>query len=102
MIINGVKRNLIKQWGTTTISLTVSQNAVEGNTPITFPTTFPNAVLSLQASVLTDVAGGTCETCRPSATSNTGATLRGMSISSNSAGSPTAGTVTVYWEATGY
>ncbi|WP_459178550.1 gp53-like domain-containing protein [Kosakonia radicincitans] len=102
MIINGVKSNLIKQWGTTTISLTVSQNAVEGNVSVVFPTAFPTAPLSLQASVLTDVTGGTCETCRPTALSTTGAVLRGMSISSNSAGSPTAGTITVYWEAIGY
>ena len=102
MIINGVKSNLIKQWGTATISLTVQQNAVEGNAPIVFPTTFPTAPLSLQASVLTDVIGGTCETCRPTALSTTGATLRGMSLSSNTSGAPTAGNITVYWESIGY
>ncbi|QJT79572.1 phage tail protein [Kosakonia sp. MUSA4] len=102
MIINGVKSNLIKQWGTATISLTVQQNAVEGNAPVVFPTTFPTAPLSLQASVLTDVIGGTCETCRPTALSTTGATLRGMSLSSNTSGAPTAGNITVYWESIGY
>jgi len=93
---------LIIQWGTTTISLAVSQNSAEGNTSITFPVTFPSVAISLQASVLTDVINGTCETCRPTALTTSGVTLRGMSISSNSSGSPTAGTVSVYWVALGY
>lgn len=89
-------------WGTTTIAVTVGNKEVEGSASITFPTTFPNAAVSIQASVITEVAGGTCETCRPTALSTTGAGLRAMSVSSDSTNAPTATTVTVYWQAIGY